>query len=426
MTRTYETIAAPSARWNTDPQLPAERSIFRVLTVEGDGIHALVSGRLLVELEQRAGASIADLFDGVVGTSGGAILALGVTAPSGVGDRPAHQAAELVRSLGPALRFASDNRGIGRGLSAGARHSGAALTQKAKEWFGDLRMSDALRMVGVPTYDLRRRVPVCLASDVRHWREPHAPDVSMVSAAIAATSLPGRLPPILVRDPAPGEEPRPGWHFGPPFELVGGTGLTGHPGLWARYLLGLRGIERSVLLVSLGGGKLRGSRIWDRLPALGPWRWRRQEASRIQEATLATGHMQLDMDLNVKWGDPHHRDTRGRARTPGEAQVRVRGETRGRHFDGNASPNLRRSRWTRYLRFDPTLGQASLDPFDLGRENRAAVERDVDRFVSLHTPELSELAETLCRLRSARPPRRVCDWTTDLDGGPCPVCPGAS
>jgi len=54
---------------------------FRVLSLDGGGIRGLIEALIATEIEIRTGKSIADLFDLVVGTSTGALLALGLTIP---------------------------------------------------------------------------------------------------------------------------------------------------------------------------------------------------------------------------------------------------------------------------------------------------------------------------------------------------------
>lgn len=56
---------------------------FRVLALDGGGIRGVLPAVLLGELEARTGRATADLFDLIVGTSTGGILALALSAPRG-------------------------------------------------------------------------------------------------------------------------------------------------------------------------------------------------------------------------------------------------------------------------------------------------------------------------------------------------------
>lgn len=50
----------------------------RVLFLDGGGIRGLILVEILIEIEKRTGQKITDLFDWIVGTSTGGIVALGL------------------------------------------------------------------------------------------------------------------------------------------------------------------------------------------------------------------------------------------------------------------------------------------------------------------------------------------------------------
>jgi patatin-like phospholipase len=54
----------------------------RVLSIDGGGVRGLIPALILAEIEKGTGKPIAESFDLIVGTSTGAILALGLTRPS--------------------------------------------------------------------------------------------------------------------------------------------------------------------------------------------------------------------------------------------------------------------------------------------------------------------------------------------------------
>jgi len=68
---------------------------FRVLAIDGGGIRGIVPALILAEVERRAGAPIASLFDLVVGTSTGGILAVALTIADAQG-RPRFGPLDLV------------------------------------------------------------------------------------------------------------------------------------------------------------------------------------------------------------------------------------------------------------------------------------------------------------------------------------------
>jgi len=173
----------------------------RILSIDGGGIRGIIPATILVALEDMAGRSIFELFDGIVGTSTGGILALGLTCPQ-VNGRP--RSAVSVRSLyldrgetifplsdvgffsppktyrdalwgtraplapgatageraKSALGWGNIARvfsGTGGGKKQGnARYPVGPLEAELDQQFGDARMSQALRPVAVVSCDLAR------------------------------------------------------------------------------------------------------------------------------------------------------------------------------------------------------------------------------------------------------------------------------
>ena len=69
---TYRKIAAQRAR-----ERDANNAPLRILCLDGGGIKGLVPAIILQEIEQKCGHRIDEMFDLVVGTSTGGIIALG-------------------------------------------------------------------------------------------------------------------------------------------------------------------------------------------------------------------------------------------------------------------------------------------------------------------------------------------------------------
>ncbi len=130
----------------------------RILSIDGGGVRGLVPALLLAEVERRTGRPIFQQFDLVVGTSTGAILALGLTRPSNAdARRPAFSAQDLVqlyreqspqifpRSFAP-LRYV---RRIFR-----PKFSPDDIEGIFETYFEDVRLIEALTNVAVPAYDI--------------------------------------------------------------------------------------------------------------------------------------------------------------------------------------------------------------------------------------------------------------------------------
>lgn len=189
----------------------------RVLTIEGGGVRGIIPTRLLTALESLAGAPISDLFDVLVGTSTGGMLALGLVTPGedgghayaarNVGDiytsygqnifpKPV---SSLPRSLQEAREWwssASSSAAIfGYNPDAGnARYSPEGIEEAFKLYFGDHLLSEALVDVVVTSYDLQTKSPVLFKS--RDAKLDSDNDLLMRDAARATSAAPTYFPPL--------------------------------------------------------------------------------------------------------------------------------------------------------------------------------------------------------------------------------------
>ena len=64
-------------------------ALYKILSIDGGGIRGVIPAVLLTEMEKRTGESISSLFDLIVGTSTGGILAAGLVAPASLGHESA-------------------------------------------------------------------------------------------------------------------------------------------------------------------------------------------------------------------------------------------------------------------------------------------------------------------------------------------------
>lgn len=133
----------------------------RVLAIDGGGVRGLVPALLLERIEQRTERPIAALFDLIVGTSTGSILALGLTRPSDAdATRPAYTASEIVRLFkeNAAAIFPSDLALLRwvQGLFR-PKYRPQAIEAVYERYFGDVQFSEALTRVAVPAYDIKNR-----------------------------------------------------------------------------------------------------------------------------------------------------------------------------------------------------------------------------------------------------------------------------
>lgn len=189
----------------------------RVLTIEGGGVRGIIPTRLLAALESLAGAPITYLFDVLVGTSTGGMLALGLVTP-GENGNPAYPArnvgdiytshgefifpkpaSTLPRSLQDAREWwasAGSSAAIfGFNPDAGnARYSPEGIEEAFTLYFGDHMLSEALTDVVVTSYDLQTKGPVLFRS--REAKLNPDDDLLMRDAARATSAAPTYFPPL--------------------------------------------------------------------------------------------------------------------------------------------------------------------------------------------------------------------------------------
>lgn len=147
---------------------PQDR-LFRILSIDGGGIKGLLPAAYLAEIERSFlnGASIADHFDMVAGTSTGGIIALGL-AKGMTGD----EAARIYTQRGHAIFPPS--RGVAGMLKMGdwmrkAKHDQLALKDQLLDVFGEMLIDDAKVRLVVPSYEGKYGEPYI-------YKTPHHPD----------------------------------------------------------------------------------------------------------------------------------------------------------------------------------------------------------------------------------------------------------
>src|SRR5690348_1812252 len=140
----------------------AARRPLRVLAIDGGGIRGILPAMLLSDLERRTNRPIIDLFDLIVGTSTGGLVALALACPTPEG-KPRHTARDIVR-----LYEVEGKRVFSRsvwhkirsvGALAEGKYPSAGIEGVLQDYFGECRLKDALADVVVPAYEIERRMP---------------------------------------------------------------------------------------------------------------------------------------------------------------------------------------------------------------------------------------------------------------------------
>lgn len=217
--------------------------MLRILSIDGGGVRGIIPVIWLTHLEKRSGKRTADLFDLIVGTSVGGMIALALTCPR---DGGAPRSAADLRHLDLRSVKKIFPRGHGAKQPApapgAAAYSAAPLQEFLHQVMGNAKLSEAYRPVGVVTCDV-------VHTQALHFTgggldQSQLGDADMALAARATSSLPKYFPAVDYTDPA-----------GVARELVDGGLAADDPALVA-YTLGrsLPAFDDGVLMVSLGTG----------------------------------------------------------------------------------------------------------------------------------------------------------------------------
>ena len=167
-----------------------------ILSIDGGGIRGIIPAVVLAHLENLTRKPISELFDLVVGTSTGGILACALTR-AGALRRPlytAHDLVDLYRERGHDVFNGSVWQRIstlGGVLDEMYDHEG--LEGVLHHYLGDSLLCDALAPTMVTAYDIERRQTIFFKS----WRDRFE-HISCVQACRATSAAPTYFEPALV------------------------------------------------------------------------------------------------------------------------------------------------------------------------------------------------------------------------------------
>lgn len=128
-----------------------------ILSLDGGGIRGLISARILHEIEKRTGKHIHQLFDLIVGTSTGGILATALAR-----NRPctADQLVELYSTRGREIFSRSFWKGVtSLGGLSDEKYDAEPLESILKEVLGNAQLQHTVPDIVVTSYDIERREP---------------------------------------------------------------------------------------------------------------------------------------------------------------------------------------------------------------------------------------------------------------------------
>lgn len=177
-----------------------EKKHIRILSIDGGGIRGIVPAAVLAEIERRTGRPTSALFDLIAGTSTGGILALALSQPDARGEGPAHSAAKIAafyEQLGPAI-FNKDWMQVLRSANGlvHSKYSDKPIESALESFFGNVKLSEAITSVFVPSYELTQRTPFFFRSTKA--KQNPAYDFAMHTVARSTSAAPTYFPPEAI------------------------------------------------------------------------------------------------------------------------------------------------------------------------------------------------------------------------------------
>lgn len=173
----------------------------KILSIDGGGVRGIIPAMLLAEIEAQTGKPIAELFDLVVGASTGGILALGLVAPDKkVPAKPRYTAEQFLGFYLEESHEIFDKSlfyKITRGIFT-RRYHAHALEKALKRYFGHTMLSEALKHVVIPSYEIHGRFTAFFKSRDVHTKKIEK-DVLMRDVARAASAAPTYFVPKKIK-----------------------------------------------------------------------------------------------------------------------------------------------------------------------------------------------------------------------------------
>ncbi len=246
------------------PPAPQNQDI-RVLAIDGGGIRGIIPAVILAEIEARTERPIAKLFDVIVGTSTGAILAMALTSPGPTAGTIRHSAQDLLRMYhdhgeeifpkgdrvhwkGNCLKAVTILPRIRKLIEKGLKkpYSAKGFEDSIAKYFDEnSRLSDLYGDVCITTYELESRNVRVLSN--RQSKVNSRYNLTLREAARSTSAAPTYFQPLVRNVPG-----------GAPTELsfIDGGVFANNPALCAfAEAKRLHGSDKTVLLVSIGTGE---------------------------------------------------------------------------------------------------------------------------------------------------------------------------
>ncbi|MCX5815906.1 MAG: patatin-like phospholipase family protein [Proteobacteria bacterium] len=222
----------------------------RVLSIDGGGIRGIIPALLLAEIENQTKQPIAELFDLMVGTSTGGIIALGLSKPEFQDQyKPqytAQQLADFYETKGEIIFSSRFSILKNTGPFFRPKYATEGIETVLKDFFGDTPLDSALTNVQITAYEIEPEQKHYFFDSSRYPNDVFF----MRDVARAASAAPTYFPPV--RLPVPKNINDEGY-----ITLIDGGVFANNPALYALLSAPHARAEppsNDILLVSLGTG----------------------------------------------------------------------------------------------------------------------------------------------------------------------------
>jgi patatin-like phospholipase/acyl hydrolase len=220
----------------------------KVLSIDGGGIRGIIPSMVLKEIEGRTQRPVSELFDLIVGTSTGGLIALALAKPGSSGE-PAYDAKSLIgfyESEGERIFHIPIWKRVESGWNLlDEKYPPKGLEKVLNEFLGQTRLKEALVPVMIPAYEIESRMPWFFRSERAKFSQSY--DFPMKDVARAAAAAPTYFPPKKLVTEGGGDY----------YSLIDGGVYANNPGMCAFVEARMMFPEDSdMLMVSLGTGEL--------------------------------------------------------------------------------------------------------------------------------------------------------------------------
>jgi patatin-like phospholipase/acyl hydrolase len=141
----------------------AQTKPYHVLSIDGGGVRGIIPATILAEIEKRCQRPSCELFELIAGTSTGGIIATALVCPADDGKQPKFSAQFIAtgyEKMATKIFYRSDEW-IAKTLDGytGPKYPTDGIDQISKEFFGDIKIGQALTDLAVVSYEKTEAIP---------------------------------------------------------------------------------------------------------------------------------------------------------------------------------------------------------------------------------------------------------------------------